>query len=592
MNIKGFKKNGEILKYDYNALENLPQNDNMFEPMEDDIPKVFIDGVIPTTKDDVLAEMTYISKTEKFHAYLKIKCQGNTSMNFPKKNFTIKMYSDAERETKLKKAFKDWNSEQNKYVLKANWIDHSHSRNIVSARLWGEVIASRSDYDSLPAELKTSPNNGAIDGFPIKVYTNGTYKGIYTWNIGKDDWMWGMDEDNPNHILMCAETNTDGVYAETPCNFRALWSDVNEEDWSIEVGTNSDAVKNSLNALISCVKDTDDETFKATIGNYLDLQSAIDYYLHQYVICGTDGLGKNMLLGTYDLRKWYMGAYDMDATFGNYIIGGIGSILANTRCPEDYQEQFSLLFERICALYSSELAERYAFLRKNVYSIPNMFASFEKFTDIIGTELYNEDLSIYEKIPAGDTNNIKQIRDFIRDRLDYCDRSILGIETDSLYALKGGSKTFSDGTVLTVNGNHVKVELCNNTTGNMHLNLYDVLANTNESENALNVSNKPFWFGVGVGDTIETTFSNIVTDIDLSKVVIKADYKDTIGASVLSSAISVESTDDANSHETLASNFSVACLFMYVSHDNKLDNTSGKTIEFDVGITVNGIKYV
>ena len=30
------------------------------EPKEEDIPKVFINGVIPTTKENVLAELTYI----------------------------------------------------------------------------------------------------------------------------------------------------------------------------------------------------------------------------------------------------------------------------------------------------------------------------------------------------------------------------------------------------------------------------------------------------------------------------------------------------------------------------------------------------
>ena len=30
------------------------------EPKDNDIPKVFINGAIPTTKDNVLAEMTYI----------------------------------------------------------------------------------------------------------------------------------------------------------------------------------------------------------------------------------------------------------------------------------------------------------------------------------------------------------------------------------------------------------------------------------------------------------------------------------------------------------------------------------------------------
>lgn len=421
----------------------------LVEPNEDDIPKVFIDGVIPTTKDDVLAEMTYVSNTDKFHSYLKIKCQGNSSMAYSKKNFTIKMYSDEARETKLKKAFKDWKFEQNKYVLKANFIDHSHARNIVSARLWSEVVASRSDYDLLPTEFKTSPKNGAIDGFPIKLYTNGTYQGIYTWNIGKDDWLWNMDEDNPNHILMCGETNTDGIYRETPCNFRALWSGINEQNWSVEVGTNSDSVKISLNDLISCVKDTDDETFKATIDNHLDVQSAIDYWIHQYIICGIDGLAKNMLLGTYDLQKWCMGAYDMDSTFGLWWDGN-RFVSSEFRCPEDYQEKYNLLFERITELYSDRVKERYAELRKTVYSTNNMFTHFERFMDVIGKDLYAGDLDVYTGIPSGSTNNIKQIRDYIRDRLYYCDLQFGMIEeSDIIYQLAepmvfDGTSTYLD----------------------------------------------------------------------------------------------------------------------------------------------------
>lgn len=391
-----------------------------YEPNEDDIPKVFIDGVIPTTKDEVLAEMTYISKTDEFHAYLKIKCQGNTSMSFPKKNFTIKMYSDKARKTKLNKVFKDWKQGQNKYVLKANWIDHSHARNIISARLWNEVVASRSDYESLPTELKTSPKNGAVDGFPIKVYTNGTYQGIYTWNIGKDDWMWNMNEDNPNHVLICSGLNTDWQYKEIQCNFRALWDGIDGSGYEIEVGTNSENVKNSLNALIECVKDTDDETFMETIEEHLDLQSAIDYYIHHYIICGIDGLAKNMLLGTYDLQKWIIGSYDMDATFGLHVYGGL-LLSSNYRCPQDYQEAYSLLFERIVKLYPNRMKERYDELRKTVYSISNMFLHFEQFTDIIGNDLYAEDLEVYTGISLGTTNNVKQLRNFIRERLVYCD---------------------------------------------------------------------------------------------------------------------------------------------------------------------------
>jgi hypothetical protein len=69
---------------------------------------VFINGIIPTTKDDVNAELTYISKTLTFHAYITIKCQGTSSMKYPKKNFTIKLFEDAERSQKKKIGFKNW----------------------------------------------------------------------------------------------------------------------------------------------------------------------------------------------------------------------------------------------------------------------------------------------------------------------------------------------------------------------------------------------------------------------------------------------------------------------------------------------------
>lgn len=398
------------------------------EPMDGDIPKVFLTGDefsdMTTDKNEVNMEMEYRSRTKQFHAYILIKFQGRSSLSKPKKNFTIKMYSDDTRESKLKMAFKDWGFEKHKYVLKANFIDHTHARNIIGANLWSEVVASRSDYDTLPEELRTSPRNGAIDGFPIKLYVNGTYQGIYTWNIGKDDWMWGMDEDNPNHVLLCAENNTDGVYGENACNFRKIWNGVDGTRYSIEVGTNSDSLVTSVNNLITFVMSNNGDSFKTGIGNYLDVQSAIDYYIHQYVICGLDGLAQNMLLGTYDGVIWRCGAYDMDSTFGLWWTGA-KFVSTDYKCPEDYQEKFSLLWERFEENFWSEIQTRYSELRKTVYSVSNMFTVCERFTDIIGSELYVEDLEVYPDIPQGSTSNIKQLRNFIRDRLAYCDEQIL-----------------------------------------------------------------------------------------------------------------------------------------------------------------------
>jgi hypothetical protein len=404
----------------YNSFQDSTARAVIEELMQGEKPLVYIDGEIPTTKNNVLATMTVKSNWLNIFAYIKIKCQGSSSMSYPKKNFTVTLYQDEARTIPMKITTPGWKHASNKFVLKANWIDHTHARNIVTANLWSEVVASRSDYDALPEELRNSPNNGAIDGFPIIVTANGTYQGIYTWNIGKDDWMWGMDEDNPNHVLMCAETNTNGAYRETPCNFRKLWDGTHEKDWSVEVGTNSEAVKNSLNALISCVKDTDDATFKSTIGRYLDVQSAIDYCLLTCADCGIDSNGRNLLLGTYDLQKWYCGKYDLDSTWLLWW-DGYKFISPETEYPTDYQECFSLLWSRTITVFWEELYNRGLELRKTVLSYANVLSHFENFCASIGTETYSDDLAVYGGIPSSSNNNIWQLRNAVRNRLTYFD---------------------------------------------------------------------------------------------------------------------------------------------------------------------------
>ena len=428
------------------------------EPKEDDIPKVFLTGDeygnMNATKNEVNMEMEYISKTLKFHSYILIKWQGSSSITngYPKHNFTVKMFEDEARETKKKLLFKDWKFEKNKYVWKANYIDVSHARNIVCARLWSEVVASRSDYNTLPEELRTSPNNGAIDGFPIKVYVNGTYDGIYTWNIGKDDWMWNMDENNPNHLMICAEQN---VVGENPCNFNKTITAFNDGNWSVEVGTPSTDLVTSFNNLITCVKDTDDETFKSTIGNYLDIQSAIDYYAFHYAICGLDGLGKNVLMGTFDGVKWIIGSYDMDSVLGLYWNGSL-FVSPEYACPEDYQAKYSLLWQRIEKVFKEELQTRYFELRKSVLSFSNICTHFERFMDSIGTDLYKDDSTLYPRT-LSNTNNITQIRNFVRDRLVYVDNEIanLGQTTYTITKNLTGATIDNTATVVTEGSSYI-----------------------------------------------------------------------------------------------------------------------------------------
>ena len=404
----------------------------VIEPKDDDVPKIYINGTIPTDKTEVDAEMIYKSKTETFHAYIKIKCQGNSSMAYPKKNFTIKLFEDEERTVKLKKNMKGW-GETNKFVLKANWIDYSHARNIVSARIWSKMVEAREDYDSLPEELRTSPNNGAVDGFPVIVYCNNLYYGRYTWNIPKDKFLTNMNDDLETHCILASENYVSGC-------FRALAA-VDETDWTDEIHDSPpQSIITSINNAISFVMNSSDEDFVNNIGNYFDLNSLIDYYLLAYAICHLDGLGKNQLLLTYDGIHWMASAYDMDSTFGLYW-NGESFVSHKYRMQADYEPSVAhnttnLLYERLEQLFKERIKERYSLLRTGVLNEINLIQMFEEFTDLIPPYKCEEDYrsttanGLFRDIPSTASNHIGQIRDYIAKRLEYVD-SVLISNTSS-----------------------------------------------------------------------------------------------------------------------------------------------------------------
>ena len=394
----------------------------LLEPHDEDIPKVFIDGVIPTTKDDVLAELTYISKTLTFHAYITIKCQGTSSMKYPKKNFTIKLFSNPERTEKFKVNFRGWGL-QNKFCLKANWIDLSHARNVVSARIWGDIVKSRDNYNELPELLRTSPNQGAIDGFSIKVYANGVYQGRYTWNIPKDKWMSNMDDELNTHCILCGENYDGGCFRAAPV--------IDGSDWSDEIhDTCPDNIKTRWAEVVSFVINSSDEEFKANLGNYFDIPSLIDYHIFGLAMCGLDSYGKNQIYMTYDGNKWIASMYDLDSTWGLYWNGE--TLVAHDYVRTKFEDmvngrQGNLLYARMERNFYQELQSRWAELKHSALSLTNIINRFERFTDIMPQDLIKEDYAsttaggAYSGIPSASKNTIQQIRSFAAGRRAWAD---------------------------------------------------------------------------------------------------------------------------------------------------------------------------
>lgn len=397
------------------------------EPADDDIPKVFLsDGVLPVNKIETTMRFDYISKTETVSGYVEIKCQGNSSMSYPKKNFTIKVFEDRELTKKQKVNFKGW-GEQNKFVMKANWIDLTHARNVVSARLWADVVKSRTNYLELPELLRTSPNQGAVDGFPVKLYSNGVYQGRYTINIPKDKWTFNMDDDLETHCILCGENYVSGCFRAT--------ANIDGFDWTDELhDTVPASIKTRWNEVISFVMNSSNAEFKANLNNYIDVESAIDYYIFALVSCGLDSMGKNQIYLTYDGSKWFASMYDMDSTWGLYYDGS-KFVSAEYAMQDEYESMVgnragNLFYLRLEELFMDEIKARYNDLRNGALSITNIINHFERFTDIAPPYLVEEDYASttadggFTGIPSKTTNNIQQIRKFAVDRLAYSDNYI------------------------------------------------------------------------------------------------------------------------------------------------------------------------
>lgn len=380
-----------------------------------------------------------------------IKCfgtgavQGTSSAAYPAKNYTFKFYSDKENTTKFKIDV-GWGL-QSKYCFKKNWVDSTHTRNLSGARIAYDMVNSRPE-SNFKTNLLSAPRNGAVDGFPVKVYVNGEFWGLYTWNIPKDAWMFNMDNNNPNHMVLCAEYNNNGDNTQNnTCEFRATWGGESDANWSIEVGTYSETLKNSFNNAISHVMSSTDEDFKANFSNYFDLYSILDYYCFSHLTAHIDGLGKNMLLATYDGVHWGACLYDMDSIYGADW-NGQSFKNANIRCPEEYCETNSLLWQRVVKSFPQELYDRYFELRNGALSLGNIVTHVEEIYNLIPDRVFNDDYQKWTAIPGRTSNTITRFRNYMRDRAVYCDerfkellldKSVTGVTISGKTEVKIGS---------------------------------------------------------------------------------------------------------------------------------------------------------
>ena len=378
------------------------------------LPILYLSGDISGMDKDNAVTLNYQYK--ELGGTCSVKWQGSSSLTYPKKNFTVKFDNAVEMA-------EGWGA-QKKFCTKANFIDYTHARNIVNAKLWGQIVKSRSDGNE---KLERLPNGGAVDGFPIVITINGEFQGLYTMNIPKDGWMFGMGS-GANEAIVCADNHVPAT------QFKALATMAGDKaDFELEYVSdedNADWVLASLNRLINAVMNSDGKDLHTTVAQYLDWESAIDYYIFTVMLGGGDMTDKNYLLATYDGVKWFFSAYDMDTTYG---IDWDGKKFFSPNATVKIHSYATIhrVMDLILSHKLYELKQRYKALRGGVLSEHNVNTMFYNFMSAIPRQILEEDARRWPTIPSTNVNDVNNIINWYRARC-----AIIDTEMDT-YVVKG-----------------------------------------------------------------------------------------------------------------------------------------------------------
>lgn len=194
------------------------------------------------------------------------------------------------------------------------YMDSSSANNISNARMFNDLIRS---YHPYPSQLKNEQCRGAIDGYPIQLYINGEYSGLYTFNVDRyANRTLGFEPLTPGEADNCmayevaANTNSGAGAFITQGDDAATWN-VAKREFKYRyhyAGENVATAKDAENGnatiladgtyhkelleLIKWTSDSENSDFRRDIGMHWSLKHLIDYFLFVYVVGLVDNFGK------------------------------------------------------------------------------------------------------------------------------------------------------------------------------------------------------------------------------------------------------------------------------------------------------------
>ena len=443
----------QVLQNELASITDLDKQEQLynFNYHNTTLPKMYLNGDITnmTAYQTVPMSIEYISPDEErygqsFNTGIQnnpVKIQGTSSLQYVRKNYTIYL-KDEYGADMYYNPYGAGSVADYVFCLKADYVESSHANNTGCAKFVNDCL-----YDTkTPMQLDNENCRTAINGFPIEVYMNGEYLGIYNFNHDRYSYQsYGYDYKRyPNLLVYEINSNSNtsagafyryGDNEESSAGVTEL--NYYKRDFNLIYGnrTADSDTYSEIKTLVEWVSVAEQDLFRETISEHFNTEYLFRYFLMVLLIGAVDSLGKNLKIMTIDGRVWYPTFYDMDTVLG---IDNTGYLTI----PPDveiesgsYNTSNSNLWNKVWNFFRQELKDEWAAMRQGRFTLDNLMDYiYNQQISVIPAKYYNDDAevkylqfgSLYTYCCHG--NKEHQIRRWLRERIAYVD-SMLGYFT-------------------------------------------------------------------------------------------------------------------------------------------------------------------
>ena len=264
--------------------------------------------------------------------------------------FALNLFQPEAGQEPFYQTFSGWAADY-RFTLSADWTDPSAVRGLIAADLWRRAAAAR----TLPERLEMLPLLGGTDGFPVTVWLDGVFDGLYVFSPRDGVGLYGMYQNETSVIASAGSRGADTLFHASASFLEG------ESGWQIRFYGDADEqqARSRLNQLIRFVLDSDDRAFQSGLSQYLDIDGAVDALLLTWALGLKDGCIPTLL---YYGEQWIP------------TLNGVRNVFAadEGEClPQRTKEGLdsgtgNLLFDRLVSVFPDRIVSRYRALRKTV----------------------------------------------------------------------------------------------------------------------------------------------------------------------------------------------------------------------------------